>query len=297
MTTMICIDNLYPKVDVTDLCNVFGKYGRILSAGIDYDKNLASLCRGYVCFHDEISAEIAAKEMNGKKKLGNPVHVKKGNYKTKKHHCEVSKIDESKLFVSNLDLNWDDCDLIKEFQIFGEIDDLKISCTDGKSNGYGFVKFVEPSSAKEAIKALNGKMIREKEIKVETFVPWELREEVWQSPEFAKNRNVQLNNLHVKNLQKDVTEDELNKLFCSFGKIISTKIATDNTGQSKGFGFVCFRNEKDAAEAKEKMDNFNYKSKNLQVSYHQKKESRQKYLHVIKTDPQIRRFEQGQESI
>ncbi|GFU22333.1 polyadenylate-binding protein 3 [Nephila pilipes] len=296
MANMIMIDNLYPKVDVSELCIAFGKYGRILSADIEYDKNLISVGKGFVHFAEISSAEIAVKEMNEEKnKLGNPIHVKLIENREKNNPRNSVEPDETKIFVSNFDLSWDECDMLKEFKPYGTIIEVKISESDGKSNGYGFVKFVESSSAKGAIEMLNGKMINNKQLIVEPFIPWQLREKQRNSLDNVKVMDVEWNNLHVKNLRKDIKEDELKRLFQNFGSIISVKVATDEKGQSKGFGFVCFKKDEDAAKAREQMDHFTYKSKTLEINFNQKKSARQKYLHAIRKDSKIRSFTDGRE--
>ena len=47
-------------------------------------------------------------------------------------------------------------------------------------------------------------------------------------------------NLYVKNLEDQIDDKRLRKEFAPFGTITSTKVMTDNSGRSKGFGFVCF---------------------------------------------------------
>ncbi|GBM21541.1 Polyadenylate-binding protein 1 [Araneus ventricosus] len=295
MPGMIFINNLYPKVDVTDLCKEFGKYGRILSANIECGKIFTSLGKARICYFDSSSADIAVKEMNGKKKLGNPVHVKVVKCEKLEKCSDVPEIDDSKVFVNNLDSSWDECDVMQIFEKFGDIDEVKISETDGKSNGYGFVKFSEPTSAQRAIEKMSKESMNQRNLVVEPFIPYEIREEVRQSVKFAKDRAVERNNLHIKNLEMDVTEDELKNLFQSFGAILSVKIPLDESGKSKGFGFVCFEKEEDAAKALEKMNNYKYKYKYLKISFNQKKFARQKYLKAIKTDPEIRKFKAGKE--
>ena len=51
------------------------------------------------------------------------------------------------------------------------------------------------------------------------------------------------NNVYVKNFPKEssFTEDDLATLFKDFGEIQSTAIMRDGNGDSKGFGFVCFK--------------------------------------------------------
>ncbi|GFR18737.1 polyadenylate-binding protein 1 [Trichonephila clavata] len=247
-----------------------------------------------------------------KKKLGSPIHVKIVKYEKKNNSYQKIQIidnannsvsvsttadyDETKIFVNNIDLNWDDCDLLREFKQFGEIIDVKISESDGKSNGYGFVKFLKSSAAKEAIKRLNGIVVNNRKLVVEPFIPWTLRERKRSSLDFAKVSGVEYNNLHVKNLHKSITENELKTLFERFGPILSVKIPLDENGQSRGFGFVCFQKEEDASKAREEMDHFLYKTKILEINFNQKKAERQKYLQAIRKDPKIRRFSGGTET-
>jgi RNA recognition motif-containing protein len=46
-------------------------------------------------------------------------------------------------------------------------------------------------------------------------------------------------NIHVGNLAREVTEDELKQEFAAFGEVTSVSIIKDKySGQPKGFGFV-----------------------------------------------------------
>lgn len=46
--------------------------------------------------------------------------------------------------------------------------------------------------------------------------------------------------MYVKNIDDDITDDELKEYFSKCGSITSVKIMRDDKGLSKGFGFVCF---------------------------------------------------------
>ena len=67
-------------------------------------------------------------------------------------------------------------------------------------------------------------------------------------------------NLYVKNLPKDLTEEKMKEIFSKVGEVKSVKIdkyilQTKENGkyvdyiESKGFGFVCYNDEKDAQKA------------------------------------------------
>jgi len=52
--------------------------------------------------------------------------------------------------------------------------------------------------------------------------------------------------LFIFHLPNDWKESDLVEKFKSNGTIISARIMTDNTGKSKGFGFVSFESPEDA---------------------------------------------------
>ncbi len=55
--------------------------------------------------------------------------------------------------------------------------------------------------------------------------------------------------VYVGNLPYQVDEDSLREVFAAIGKVESVRILTDETGRSKGFGFVEMTVDADADEA------------------------------------------------
>jgi RNA recognition motif-containing protein len=56
--------------------------------------------------------------------------------------------------------------------------------------------------------------------------------------------------LYVGNLSYNMTEDDLRDTFSKVGEVLSAKIITDQeTGRSKGFGFVEMANDEDGDKA------------------------------------------------
>lgn len=55
--------------------------------------------------------------------------------------------------------------------------------------------------------------------------------------------------MYVKNIDDDVTDEELRERFSQFGTITSSKLMRDDKGINKGFGFVCFSNPDEAKRA------------------------------------------------
>lgn len=104
----------------------------------------------------------------------------------------------------------------------------------GYSYGFGFVDYNQEADAARAIQTLNGLQLQNKRIKVAYS----------RSGEKIKGAN-----LYVRNIPRNMTQNELEEIFSPHGDIVQSRILTDNnTGQSKGVGFILY-NTKDQAEA------------------------------------------------
>ena len=72
--------------------------------------------------------------------------------------------------------------------------------------------------------------------------------------------------LFVGNLSYNVTDDQFKALFATYGTIVSINIVTDKfSGRSKGFGFVEFEKEEEAAAAMAALDNSPQDGRNIVV--------------------------------
>jgi len=110
-----------------------------------------------------------------------------------------------------------------------------------QSLGYGFVNYKNPADAEKAINTLNGLRLQNKTIKVSLARP---------SCESIKGAN-----LYISGLPKSLTQLDLEKMFNCCGQIITSRILYDqNTGLSKGVGFIRFDQRNEAERAIQKLN-------------------------------------------
>lgn len=76
-------------------------------------------------------------------------------------------MSQTTIFVSNLAYGLETKDLISAFSTYGEITDAKIikDRESGRSKGFGFVTFITPDQAKEALD-MNGKELHGRTVRV-----------------------------------------------------------------------------------------------------------------------------------
>lgn len=107
--------------------------------------------------------------------------------------------------------------------------------------GYGFVNYKNATDADKAINTLNGLRLQNKTIKVSLARP---------SCEGIKGAN-----LYISGLPKSLTQLDLEKMFNDCGQIITSRILYDqNTGLSKGVGFIRFDQRVEAERAIQKLN-------------------------------------------
>merc|ERR1719233_624877 len=140
-----------------------------------------------------------------------------------------------------------------------------------------------------AIQKVNGMLLNEKKVFVGRFVPRKEREK--ELGEKAK----QFTNVYIKNFGDDLTDEKLKEMFSKYGKITSHKVVSavkddkdnssgegemlaDDSGKTKGFGFVSFEDSESAEKAVEELNGSDIGGKTLYVGRAQKKAERQQEL-------------------
>ncbi|KAK6241092.1 hypothetical protein QUC31_015239 [Theobroma cacao] len=168
------------------------------------------------------------------------------------------------LYVGDLDLSVTETQLYEYFTQMGQVVTVRV-CKDlstRRSLGYGYVNYSNPQDAARALDLLNFTLLNGKPIRI-----------------MYSNRDPSLRksgagNIFIKNLDKGIDHKALHDTFSAFGNILSCKVATDSSGQSKGYGFVQFDNEESAQKAIEKLNGMLLNDKQVYVGHFVRKQER-----------------------
>ena len=75
------------------------------------------------------------------------------------------------------------------------------------------------------------------------------------------------NKLFVGGISWGVDDDELRRHFEQFGTVVDARVIRDRTtGRSRGFGFVTFKSEDDAAQAKQELNGTEHAGRTIRVN-------------------------------
>lgn len=158
------------------------------------------------------------------------------------------------LFIKGLNPNTKSKDLYEFFSKYGKILSCRVRYDNetGKCKGYGYVQFEMKESADKALDKNNNDILMEKKIETSPYI-------------CSKNRKTRYNNLYVKCIPKNFTNENLKELFTKYGKIISAVVIKDKAEdkENKGFGFVCFETPQEANAAEKEMKDVNVEGKKL----------------------------------
>ncbi|CAK8569494.1 unnamed protein product [Lathyrus sativus] len=172
------------------------------------------------------------------------------------------------LYVGDLELNVSDSQLYDLFNQVGQVVSVRVcrDLTTRRSLGYGYVNFNNPQDAARALDVLNFTPLNNKSIRVMYS---------HRDPSIRKSGTA---NIFIKNLDKTIDHKALHDTFSTFGHILSCKIATDGSGQSKGYGFVQFENSESAQNAIDKLNGMLINDKQVYVGHFLRKQDRDNVL-------------------
>lgn len=154
-----------------------------------------------------------------------------------------AKYRQASLYVGDLHADVTEDLLFKKFSSVGPVLSIRI-CRDlatRRSLGYAYVNFLHLADAQKALDTMNFDVIKGKSIRL----MWSQRD--------AYLRKSGIGNVFIKNLDKSIDNKALYEHFSAFGKILSSKVMTDDQG-SRGYAFVHFQSQTAADRAIEEMN-------------------------------------------
>lgn len=169
------------------------------------------------------------------------------------------------LYVGDLDWNVTDSQLYDLFNQIGQVVSVRV-CRDlatGRSLGYGYVNYNNPQDAVRAMELLNFTPLNGKPIRIAKSL---------RDPTVRRSGS---GNIFIKNLDKTIDQKALQDTFSTFGNIISCKIVTDDSGQSKGYGFVQYDSEEGAQKAIDQLNGMLLNDKQVYVGPFLRKQERE----------------------
>ncbi|NXX55170.1 EPAB protein, partial [Scopus umbretta] len=234
------VGDLHPDVTEAMLYEKFSPAGPIMSIRVCRDvATRRSLGYAYINFQQPADAERALDTMNFEVIKGRPIRIM-----WSQRDPGLRKSGVGNIFIKNLDDSIDNKALYDTFSAFGNILSCKVVCDENGSRGYGFVHFETHEAATRAIETMNGMLLNDRKVFVGHFKSRKERE-----AEFGA-RAMEFTNVYIKNFGDDMDDDRLREIFSKFGKTLSVKVMMDNTGRSKGFGFVNFEKHEEAQKAR-----------------------------------------------
>ncbi|XP_043712091.1 polyadenylate-binding protein 8-like isoform X2 [Telopea speciosissima] len=169
------------------------------------------------------------------------------------------------LYVGDLELNVTDSQLYDLFSQLGPVVSVRV-CRDlstRRSLGYAYVNYGSTQDAARALDVLNFTPLNGKAIRIMYS---------HRDPSIRKSGTA---NIFIKNLDRAIDNKALQDTFSVFGNILSCKIATDPSGQSKGYGFVQFDSEEAAQNAIDKLNGMLMNDKQVYVGPFLRKQERE----------------------
>ncbi|OMP01738.1 hypothetical protein CCACVL1_03012 [Corchorus capsularis] len=168
------------------------------------------------------------------------------------------------LYVGDLEQNVVEGQLYDLFSQAGTVVSVRVCRDQNKrsSLGYAYVNYSTPQEAANAKETFNFAPINGKPIRI------------MYSHRDPSIRKTGYANVFIKNLDLSIDNKALHDTFAAFGNVLSCKVVTDNSGQSKGFGYVQFESEEAAQHAIDRLNGMLINDKQVYVGKHIRRQER-----------------------
>lgn len=178
------------------------------------------------------------------------------------------------LYVGELNTSVNEALLFEIFASIGQVSSIRI-CRDAvtkKSLGYGYVNYLKHEDGEKALEQMNYSLIDGRPCRI----MWSQRD-----PSLRRNGD---GNIFIKNLHPDIDNKALHDTFSAFGRILSCKVATDEMGNSKCFGFVHYETAEAAEAAIENVNGMSLNDLEVYVGKHVSRKERENKIEELKAN-------------
>ncbi|KAL2822615.1 hypothetical protein BJX63DRAFT_127028 [Aspergillus granulosus] len=186
----------------------------------------------------------------------------------------TSQPHSASLYVGELDPSVTEAMLYELFSSIGQVASIRV-CRDAvtrRSLGYAYVNYNDTTHGERALDELNYTLIKGKPCRI-----------MWSQRDPALRKTGQ-GNVFIKNLDNAIDNKALHDTFAAFGNILSCKVAQDEFGNSKGYGFVHYETAEAANNAIKHVNGMLLNDKKVFVGHHISKKDRQSKFEEMKAN-------------
>ena len=182
--------------------------------------------------------------------------------------------NSASLYVGELDPSVTEAMLFELFSSIGQVASIRV-CRDAvtrRSLGYAYVNYNNANDGEKALEELNYTLIKGKPCRI-----------MWSQRDPALRKTGQ-GNVFIKNLDSAIDNKALHDTFAAFGNILSCKVAQDEHGNSKGYGFVHYETAEAANQAIKSVNGMLLNEKKVFVGHHIPKKDRMSKFEEMKAN-------------
>lgn len=231
---------------------------------------------------DQLAADLGNTSLNGSDK--NPAAInttvnpsegaEDGAGPTPSSAAPGNHASSASLYVGELDPTVTEAMLFELFSQIGPVASIRV-CRDAvtrRSLGYAYVNYNTTIDGEKALEELNYTIIKGRPCRI-----------MWSQRDPAL-RKTGAGNVFIKNLDVAIDNKALHDTFAAFGNILSCKVAQDEHGNSKGYGFVHYETDEAASQAIKHVNGMLLNEKKVYVGHHIPKKDRQSKFEEMKAN-------------
>ena len=184
----------------------------------------------------------------------------------------TSQPHSASLYVGELDTSVTEAMLFELFSSIGQVASIRV-CRDAvtrRSLGYAYVNYNNTSDGERALEELNYTSIQGRPCRI-----------MWSQRDPALRKTGQ-GNVFIKNLDPAIDNKALHDTFSAFGSILSCKVAQDENGTSRGYGFVHYETGEAASSAIKGVNGMLLNEKKVFVGHHVARKDRESKFEEMK---------------